>query len=160
MYFIVAGIVSIHLELHIPAIAELHPGDILGEGALFLSAPRSAFAVARENTRLLRLPRTALQEVLPLYPDVEHALAEFAMGRLARASSRLAGASLWTKPVPECPRSAEQLYTVDLAKGAITKSAAAASVAACAGSDPAQAAHASTLRDGLSVTSLRGSAVH
>lgn len=121
MYFIVAGTVSIHIELHIPAMAELHPGDILGEGALFVRAPRSAFAVAGQNTRLLRLPRTALQEVLPSYPAVEHALAEFAMGRLARPNSRLAGASLWTKPVPERPRSAEQLYTLDLAKRAITQ---------------------------------------
>ena len=128
MYFIVAGVVAIHLELHIPACAELHPGDILGEGALLVNAARSAFAVAGDGTRLLRLSKDALEEVLPLYPTVAHEMAEVAMGRLARASSRLAGASLWTKPVPECPRSAEQLYTVDLAKGAITKSAAAASV--------------------------------
>lgn len=121
MYFIVDGVVSIHLELHIESVAELRAGDILGEGALLINAPRSACAVASEGTRLLRLPKTALEEVLPLYPAVEHELAEFAMGRLTRPSSRLAGASLWTRPMPKRPRGAERLHALDIAKGAITQ---------------------------------------
>ena len=122
MYFIVSGTVQIRLELHIPAVAELHGGDILGEGALFVNAPRSAYAVASEGTRLLRLSKHALEDVLPQYPQVEHELAEFAMGRLARPSSRLAGSSSWTKPMPKLPRAASKLYELNVAKGTVTHS--------------------------------------
>ena len=120
MYFIVDGVVQIFVEMHILAVSELLPGDMFGEGALFVNAPRCVFAVAkagesRANTRVLRLPTSALARVLPLYPTVECALAEFAMGRRAH-SSRLVGAANWTRPMPSLPRTAAQLYELDMAE--------------------------------------------
>lgn len=125
MYFIVSGVVQIFLEMHISSVSELLPGDMFGEGALFVNAPRCVFAVAkagesRANTRVLRLPKSALERVLPLYPTVEYALAEFAMGRLAH-SSRLVGAANWTRPMPSLPRTAAQLYELDMAKSILDR---------------------------------------
>jgi lysophospholipid hydrolase len=51
-------------------LAELHPGDTLGEMAVLTGEPRSASVYAFRDTQLARLSRDGFQRLLQKYPDV------------------------------------------------------------------------------------------
>ena len=68
-------------------VAELGPGQLLGELAFFSGAPRSATIQARRDTFLLHAPNAGFQDVLDRHPRVALALA----GILARRNNPTAG---------------------------------------------------------------------
>jgi NTE family protein/lysophospholipid hydrolase len=51
-------------------LAELHPGDTLGEMAVLTGEPRSASVYAFRDTQLAKLSRDGFQRLLQKYPDV------------------------------------------------------------------------------------------
>ncbi|MGD0211969.1 MAG: cyclic nucleotide-binding domain-containing protein [Terriglobales bacterium] len=83
MYLIIAGRLRVSVPLpnntnegianrdaHEKILAELHPGDTLGEMAVLTGEPRSASVYAFRDTQLARLSRDGFQRLLQKYPDV------------------------------------------------------------------------------------------
>ena len=58
------------------------PGALIGELALFTSAPRQVTAIAREPTQVMRLPRSVMRRVLGESPDSAEAIAAAIGARL------------------------------------------------------------------------------
>jgi len=78
-------------------LAELGPGSFFGEMALLEHLPRSASAVAMQESALLLLYRSRLDEILDSYPHIGIAimthLARLLSARLRRASESLVSSS-------------------------------------------------------------------
>lgn len=73
MYLIIAGRLRVSLEngeASEKVLAELRPGDTLGEMAVLTSEPRSASVYAFRDTQLASLSRNGFQRLLKKYPDV------------------------------------------------------------------------------------------
>jgi lysophospholipid hydrolase len=78
MYLIIAGRLRVALPQNENSegnekekiLAELHPGDTLGEMAVLTGEPRSASVYAFRDTQLARLSRDGFQRLLQKYPDV------------------------------------------------------------------------------------------
>lgn len=81
MYLIIAGRLRVAVPLpnntdnedgdaQEKVLAELHPGDTLGEMAVLTGEPRSASVYAFRDTQLARLSREGFQRLLKKYPDV------------------------------------------------------------------------------------------
>ncbi len=73
MYIIVHGSVGIFLEIpneEPNKLAELHEGDFFGEIALLDESPRSAGAVAMENSEIIGFYRPDLMNLLKLKPQL------------------------------------------------------------------------------------------
>ncbi len=76
MYLIIAGRLRVSLlqnensEGKEKILAELHPGDTLGEMAVLTGEPRSASVYAFRDTQLAKLSRDGFQRLLQKYPDV------------------------------------------------------------------------------------------
>ena len=67
-------------------VARLGTGECVGEmGALDLE-PRSATVVAAESTRLVRLERNDLMDLLTDYPELMRGLAEMLVDRIRKAA--------------------------------------------------------------------------
>lgn len=64
-------------------VAELGPGQVIGEIAYFTGAPRSATVRARRDTFLLRSSESAFERVLDLHPRVAISLARLLAQRLS-----------------------------------------------------------------------------
>ena len=67
----------------------LSPGDLFGEMALLDNEPRSATAIAVEETELLSLHRTDFQNVIVENPEVSAALIKVLSARLRRANHQI-----------------------------------------------------------------------
>jgi CRP/FNR family transcriptional regulator, cyclic AMP receptor protein len=69
-------------------LAENEPGDVFGEISLLDGGPRTATAIAIEDTELLRLDRESLQELVTTHP---HAAIDLltVMGRRLRSTDEL-----------------------------------------------------------------------
>ncbi len=76
MYLIIAGRLRVALlqnensEGKEKILAELHPGDTLGEMAVLTGEPRSASVYAFRDTQLAKLSRDGFQRLLQKYPNV------------------------------------------------------------------------------------------
>jgi lysophospholipid hydrolase len=78
MYLIIAGRLRVSLLQNENSegkekekiLAELHPGDTLGEMAVLTGEPRSASVYAFRDTQLAKLSRDGFQRLLQKYPDV------------------------------------------------------------------------------------------
>ena len=69
MYIVLRGEVSVRLgSPDTPAVAQLGPGEIIGEMSVIDGEPTSAFVVAEEKCRLLCLDRDALWELFRRTP--------------------------------------------------------------------------------------------
>jgi SulP family sulfate permease len=70
-YLIKSGLVSIRKSVHGQSrtIRTIGQGRIFGEIALFSQAPRSADAVAEEDTKVFVIPSERLQHMVKTYPD-------------------------------------------------------------------------------------------
>ena len=77
----------------------LGPGDLFGEMALLDNEPRSATAIAVEETELLSLHRIDFQTVIVENPEVSAALIKVLSARLRRANDR----SSKSQPAPGQP---------------------------------------------------------
>lgn len=91
-YFVIAGRLDV-LDPSLPedvderVIAQVERGEIVGELALLVDAPRSASVRARRDTVLLEVPRRLFAELARSHPEFTWALASRIAGRLADATS-------------------------------------------------------------------------
>ncbi len=72
----------------------LGPGDFFGEMALLDNEPRSATAIAVEDTELLSLHRTDFQNTIGDNPAISHALIKILTARLRRANQQISTLAL------------------------------------------------------------------
>lgn len=85
MFVVASGLVQVKRGAEL--IARLGPGEVVGEmGALDLE-PRSATVVAAEPSRLIRLERNDLMDLLTDYPELMRGLAEMLVDRIRGMAS-------------------------------------------------------------------------
>src|SRR5260221_7261659 len=72
----------------------LGPGDFFGEMALLDNEPRSATAIAAEDTELLSLHRTDFQSTIGANLAISHALIKILTARLRRANHQISTLAL------------------------------------------------------------------
>ena len=93
MYVILRGRVRVersHPDLTEPlALAELGPGEVVGEMGLLDGSPRSATVTAVDETETVELSADVLGQVVVQYPDVSGALLRLLTRRL-RSTDELA----------------------------------------------------------------------
>jgi len=100
MYIIIRGAVGIHLDIpgeEPQKLAELSEGDFFGEIALLDESPRSAGAIAIENSKIIGFYRPDLMNLLHTRPalgaKILLALSEALATRLRSADEKLAKAT-------------------------------------------------------------------
>src|SRR3977135_2658196 len=87
LYAVVEGRVKVHRGNR--TLVELGPGASVGELAVLVPAPRTASAPTGEPTRVLRLDKAVLDELLADWPELAHGLiAE--LGARLRATTEFA----------------------------------------------------------------------
>lgn len=106
-YIIESGLIEIAIETDgaRKLIASLGPGEIVGEMALIANAPRSASALAREDTRLLVVRRGRLMKPIENADPVMRLMIQMIVERLSDASRWMSGSS---KTVPDAVRVARR----------------------------------------------------
>ncbi|MBS0487485.1 MAG: cyclic nucleotide-binding domain-containing protein [Proteobacteria bacterium] len=100
MYIIESGQIDLFPAGAGEALISLGPGDCCGEAALLDKQPHTATAVAKSRTRLLRIERAALPEVLRINADVATALLGKFAARIAHLESCLVDAAHTQVPAP------------------------------------------------------------
>jgi CRP/FNR family cyclic AMP-dependent transcriptional regulator len=99
MYVILSGRVKVERSDHQAGgpleLAELGPGDVVGEMGLLDREPRSATVTALESTEVMELDDLALAQLVLHYPDVSGGLLRVLSRRL-RSTDELA-TELWTR---------------------------------------------------------------
>jgi F-box and leucine-rich repeat protein 7 len=88
MYWLVRGAVAVTSRDGESTYAELKPGAFFGEIGILLDRPRTATVIARTRCLTLVLKKEDLQKILPKYPDVERAIREEALERLAQTDKK------------------------------------------------------------------------
>ena len=83
MYWVVKGAVAVTSRDGEAIYAELKSGAFFGEIGILMDRPRTATVVARTRCLLLVLKKEDLQKILPDYPEIENAIREEALERLA-----------------------------------------------------------------------------
>ncbi|KXS97316.1 hypothetical protein AC578_10743 [Pseudocercospora eumusae] len=83
MYWLVRGSVRVTSRDGESTYAELRPGSFFGEIGILMDMPRTASIVATTRSLVVRLNKEDLQKELPSYPDVERAIRDEALERLA-----------------------------------------------------------------------------
>jgi CRP-like cAMP-binding protein len=81
---VISGRVEVQKEVqpgHSIHVAELGPGEVFGEMTLFQGAPRSATVRALEDSRLLRVDRAGVRELLERDPDLLERFAQLVNSR-------------------------------------------------------------------------------
>ena len=89
LYIIESGQIELIPAGATEAMISLGPGDCCGEAALLDKQPHTASAVAKTRTRLLRIERGALPDVVRTNPDVATALLRKFAARLGHLESFL-----------------------------------------------------------------------
>lgn len=94
MYIIVSGRVSVkrtHPDLTEPLLlAELGPGEVIGEMRLLDGEPRSATVVALEETETMEMTARDLAETMVQYPEVAQTLLHILSRRLRTTDDLMA----------------------------------------------------------------------
>ncbi|CAK3762357.1 F-box LRR-repeat 7 [Lecanosticta acicola] len=83
MYWLVRGSVRVTSRDGESTYAELRPGSFFGEIGILMDMPRTASIVASIRSLVVRLNKEDLQKELPSYPNVERAIRDEALERLA-----------------------------------------------------------------------------
>lgn len=83
MYWIVRGAVAVTSRDGESTYAELKQGSFVGEIGILMDRPRTATVIARTRCLTLQLKKEDLRTILPRFPDVERAIREEALERLA-----------------------------------------------------------------------------
>ena len=92
MYFLIEGTASVFKahgkpnELH---LADLQPGEMFGDMALFLNEPRTASVVAKTEVMVLEVERPNVLKFMELNPNVTYALIETLCKRLRNVLNNL-----------------------------------------------------------------------
>jgi small-conductance mechanosensitive channel/CRP-like cAMP-binding protein len=84
LYQVITGRVEVLKEVqpgHTIHVAELGPGEVFGEMTLFQGLPRSATVRALEDSRLLRVDRAGVRELLERDPDLLERFAQLVNSR-------------------------------------------------------------------------------
>jgi small-conductance mechanosensitive channel len=84
LYQVITGRVEVLKEVqpgHTSHVAELGPGEVFGEMTLFQGLPRSATVRALEDSRLLRVDRAGVRELLERDPDLLERFAQLVNSR-------------------------------------------------------------------------------
>ncbi len=101
MYLILEGHVSVeraHPDMLEPLVlAELGPGDVVGEMGLLDTGPRSATVVAIDDTQALELSAAALSETVAQHPEVSGALLRILTQRLRSTNDLIEAMSRRTR---------------------------------------------------------------
>ncbi|HSN00667.1 MAG TPA: cyclic nucleotide-binding domain-containing protein [Rudaea sp.] len=109
LYIIESGQIELFPAGATEAMISLGPGDCCGEAALLEKQPHTASAVAKTRTRLLRIDRTALPDVVRANPDIATALLRKFAARLGHLESSLesylAASAQTVVPPPPAPTS-------------------------------------------------------
>ncbi|HST28230.1 MAG TPA: cyclic nucleotide-binding domain-containing protein [Rudaea sp.] len=107
LYIIESGQIELFPAGASEALASLGPGDCCGEASLLDKQPHTMSAVARTRTRLLRIDRMALPEVVRANPDVATALLRKFAARMGHLEScleaGLAASAQTVVPPPPAP---------------------------------------------------------
>jgi F-box and leucine-rich repeat protein 7 len=103
MYWLVRGAVAVTSRDGESTYAELKPGAFFGEIGILLDRPRTATVIARTRCLTLVLKKEDLQKIIPNYPDVERAIREEALERLAQTEKKKRQLRMGKEdlPVPE-----------------------------------------------------------
>jgi CRP/FNR family transcriptional regulator, cyclic AMP receptor protein len=88
MFVLVQGKVEVRVGGTV--VAELGPGEVVGELALVVPAPRTADVVAKEDTLVVAVARWDFIPFVRSNPDVAMAVIEELAGRLEAANARIA----------------------------------------------------------------------
>ncbi|KAF1982522.1 RNI-like protein [Aulographum hederae CBS 113979] len=83
MYWVVRGAVKVTSRDGESTFAHLKAGSFFGEIGILMDIPRTATVIAELKSMVVRLSKEELQKVLPDFPDIERAIREEAMERLA-----------------------------------------------------------------------------
>jgi F-box/leucine-rich repeat protein 7 len=83
MYWLVRGVVAVTSRDGEAVYAELKPGAFFGEIGVLMDVPRTATIIARTKCLLVVLKKEDLQAELPKFPDMEKAIRQEALERLA-----------------------------------------------------------------------------
>src|ERR1700761_2046004 len=83
MYWLVRGSLIVTSRDGESIYAELKAGAFFGEIGILMDIPRTATVIAQMKSLVVRLNKEDLQKVLPSYPDVERAIRDEALERLA-----------------------------------------------------------------------------
>ena len=92
MYFLMEGTASVFKawgkpnELH---LADLQPGDMFGDMALFLNEPRTASVIAKTESMVLEVERDNVLKFMELNPNISYALIETLCRRLRNVLNSL-----------------------------------------------------------------------
>jgi F-box and leucine-rich repeat protein 7 len=83
MYWLVRGAVAVTSRDGESTYAELKPGAFFGEIGILMDRPRTATVIARSRCLLVVLKKEDLRKILPKYREVEQAIRDEALERLA-----------------------------------------------------------------------------
>ncbi|KAL2258741.1 hypothetical protein VTK26DRAFT_7821 [Humicola hyalothermophila] len=83
MFWLVRGVVAVTSRDGEAVYAELKPGAFFGEIGVLMDVPRTATIIARTKCLLVVLKKEDLQAELPKYPEMEKAIRQEALERLA-----------------------------------------------------------------------------
>ncbi|KAK4135897.1 hypothetical protein BT67DRAFT_433285 [Trichocladium antarcticum] len=83
MYWLVRGVVAVTSRDGEAVYAELKPGAFFGEIGVLMDVPRTATIIARTKCLLVVLKKEDLQAELPKFPEMEKAIRQEALERLA-----------------------------------------------------------------------------
>ncbi|OKL56387.1 hypothetical protein UA08_08336 [Talaromyces atroroseus] len=83
MYWLVRGAVAVTSRDGESVHAELKPGAFFGEIGVLMDRPRTATIIARTRCMLVVLTKEDFRKILPRFPDVERAIRDEALERLA-----------------------------------------------------------------------------
>lgn len=109
MYWIVRGAVAVTSRDGESTYAELKPGSFVGEIGILMDRPRTATVIARTRCLGLQLKKEDLRRILPRFPDVERAIREEALERLAILEKKKKQQTLGMQvPYPQGRRSSKR----------------------------------------------------
>ena len=102
-------------------LAVLGPGDVLGELALFEQSPRSADATALEDSELLSIDATSLNQVIHAHPDIAIALLTVLGVRLRQSNEAFQDIAFFDVPGRVARRLADlaDAHGVDVGEGTL-----------------------------------------
>ena len=89
-YVVQEGSFELVAEKSAIAPSVVGPGTLIGETALFTGATRTAAAIAREPSTVVRIPRQLFLKMLEGYPDAARRMRDAIAGKVSQTANELA----------------------------------------------------------------------